>query len=110
VAKANKTKDKKTQKVELDLNSPEFLEVFLSLRGAELEQVARGLEQLLGLDWQTVYISKGLNWEAVNHIVAPNGAKVYSIRFSKKERALAYREGNLMRFISLHPDHDSAYE
>ena len=100
----------KPNKLELDLNSPEFLEVFLSLRGSELEQVTKGLEQLLKLDWQTVYTSKGLNWEAVNHIAAPNGGKVYSIRFSKKVRALAYRDGNFMRFISLHPDHDSAYE
>jgi hypothetical protein len=103
-------KTSRKQKVELDLNSPEFLEVFLALRGAELEQVARSLEQLLGLEWQSVYTSKGLNWEAVNHIVAPNGSKVHSIRFSKKIRALAYRDGDLMRFISLHPDHDSAYE
>jgi hypothetical protein len=110
VAQVNKTKASQTQRVELDLNSPEFLEVFLSLRGAELEQVARGREQLRGLDWQTVYTSKGLNWEAVDHILAPDGAKVYSIRFSKKTRALVYREGNFMRFISLHPDHDSAYE
>jgi hypothetical protein len=103
-------KPSKSSKLELDLNSPEFLEVFLLLRGSELEQVARGLEQLLKLDWQTVYTSKGLNWEAVNHIVAPNGSKVHSLRLSKKMRALAYRDGNFLRFISLHPDHDSAYE
>jgi hypothetical protein len=104
------SKSAKIQKVELDLNLSTFLDVFLSLRGAELEQVARGLEQLRSLDWQTVYTSKGLNWEAVDHISAPNGNKVYSIRFSKKTRALVYREGNIMRFISLHPDHDSAYK
>jgi hypothetical protein len=101
---------KPTQKVVLDINSPDFLEVFLSLRGPELEQVASGLEQLRGLEWQTVYTLKGLNWEAVSHLSAPNGSKVYSIRLNKKIRALVYREANFMRFISLHPDHDSAYE
>lgn len=101
---------KVSQKVILDINSPEFLEVFLSLKGAELEQAASSLKQLQGLEWQTVYMSKGLNWEAVQHISAPNGSKVHSIRLSKKTRALAYRDGDLMRFISLHPDHDSAYK
>jgi hypothetical protein len=101
---------KSIQKIILDINSPEFLEVFLSLRGPELEQVASGLERLRGLDWQTVYTSKGLNWEAIDRISAPNESKVYSIRFSKKIRVLVYRDGNFMRFISLHPDHDSAYE
>jgi hypothetical protein len=101
---------KSVQKVILDINSPEFLEVFLSLRSSDLEQVARGLEQLRGLDWQTVYTLKGLNWEAINHLPAPNSSKVYSIRLSKKIRALVYRDANFMRFISLHPDHDSAYQ
>lgn len=101
---------KPTQKVVLDINSPDFLGTFLSLRGPELEQVASGLGQLRGLEWQTVYTLKGLNWEAVSHLLAPNGSKMYSIRLSRKIRALVYREADFMRFISLHPDHDSAYE
>lgn len=32
------------------------------------------------------------------------------VRLTQKIRALAYRDGEFMRFISLHPDHDSAYE
>jgi hypothetical protein len=101
---------KAPQRVRLDLNSPEFLEVFLRLEGSELAQVAKSLEQIRKLDWSTVYASKGLHWEAIDHLKAPDGrSTVYSVRLSQKIRALAYREGEFMRFISLHPDHDSAY-
>ena len=98
-------------RVRLDLNSPAFLEVFLNLRGKDLEQVAKSLDRLRALEWEAVYRSKGLNREAIDHIPAPRGqGKVYSVRLSKKARALVYREGDFMRFISLHPDHDSAYK
>ena len=97
-------------RVRLDLNSPEFLETFLTLEGAELSQVASSLEQMQKLDWSTVYASKGLRWEAIGHLKAPDGkSTVYSVRLSQRIRALAFREGDYMRFISLHPDHDSAY-
>ena len=32
-----------------------------------------------------------------------------SLRLSEKMRAIAYRDGQFLRIISLHPDHDSAY-
>ena len=101
----------KSKRVRLDLNSPAFLEIFLQLDTAELSRVAQSLARLQRLDWSNVYASKGLNWEAIEHIKAPDGkTTVYSVRLSQKIRALAYREGDFMRFISLHPDHDSAYE
>ena len=37
--------------VRLDLNSPEFLAVFLKLESAELVQVAASLAQIIKLDW-----------------------------------------------------------
>jgi len=103
--------DKSARHVRLDLNSPEFLAVFLHLEQADLAQVAGSLERIAKLDWSTVYVSKGLHWEAIDHLKAPDGkSEVHSVRLSQKMRALAFREGDLMRFISLHPDHDSAYE
>lgn len=102
---------KPPQRVRIDLNSPVFLEVFLRLDGAALAQVAASLDRIRRLDWSTVYASKGLHWEAIDHLKAPDGkSSVYSVRLSQKVRALAYRDGEFMRFISLHPDHDSAYE
>jgi hypothetical protein len=102
---------KPSQRVRLDLNSPEFLQVFLRLDSGELAQIAESLDRIRKLDWSTVYASKGLHWESIEHLQAPDGkSRVYSVRLSQKVRALAFRDGDFMRFISLHPDHDSAYE
>ncbi|MEO8179813.1 MAG: hypothetical protein ABI895_13355 [Deltaproteobacteria bacterium] len=102
---------KEPRHVLLDLSSPEFLEVFLRLESVQLNQVAASLGRILKLTGSNVYTSKGLHWEAINHLTAPDGkSNVYSVRLSQKIRGLAFRDGPYMRFISLHPDHDSAYE
>jgi hypothetical protein len=97
-------------RVRLDLNSPEFQDVFFRLEAAELKQVVAGLRRLRELDWSSLYRHTGFRWEAIGHLKAPNGAKVYSLRLSQRVRAIAYRDGEFLRLISLHPDHDSAYE
>jgi len=97
-------------RVRLDLNSPAFLEVFLRLEAAELKQVVAALDRLRQLDWNTLYRHKGFHWEAIEHLTAPNGARVYSLRLSQRIRALAFREGDFLRFIFLHPEHDSGYQ
>lgn len=96
-------------RVRLDLNSPEFQDVFLRLETAELKQVVASLDRLRNLEWSALYRHPGFHWEAIGHLRAPNGGKVYSLRLSQRIRALAYREDCYLRFISLHPDHDSAY-
>lgn len=97
-------------RVRLDLNSPEFQDVLFRLESAELKQVIAALSRLRELDWATLYRHTGFRWEAIEHLKAPNGAKVYSLRLSQRIRALAFREGDFLRFISLHPEHDSAYK
>jgi hypothetical protein len=96
-------------RVRLDLNSPAIQEVFFRLEVAELKQVVAGLRRLAELDWSTIYRHTGFRWEAIDHLKAPNGAKVYSLRLSQRVRAIAYRDGEFLRLLSLHPDHDSAY-
>jgi hypothetical protein len=98
-----------SSRVRLDLNSPEFQEVFFRLEVDELKQVVASLARLRELDWNNLYRHSGYRWEAIEHLEAPNGAKVYSLRLSQKIRAIAYRDGDFLRLISLHPDHDSAY-
>ncbi len=93
----------------LDLNSPEFQDVFFRLETAELKQVVASLRRLRELDWSAIYRHTGFQWEAIKHLKAPNGAGIYSLRLSHKVRALAFRESDFLRFVSLHPDHDSAY-
>jgi hypothetical protein len=75
-----------------------------------LRQVVASLRRLLELDWNTLYRHTGFHWEAIEYLKAPNGAKVYSLRLSQRIRALAFRDGEFLRFLSLHPDHDSAYQ
>ena len=94
----------------LDLNNPEFQDIFFRLEATESKQVIASLRRLRELEWSTFYRHPGFNWEAIEHLRAPNGAKVYSLLLSQRIRALAFREGEFLRFISLHPDHDSAYE
>jgi hypothetical protein len=96
-------------RVRLDLNSPEFQDVLFRLESAELKQVIASLRRLRELDWNSLYQHTGFNWEAIEHLKAPKGAKVYSLRLSQRIRALAFRDGDLLRFLSLHPDHDSTY-
>lgn len=97
-------------RVRLDLNSPEFQEILFQLESAEWKQVAASLRRLRDLDWTELYRHTGFHWEAIEHLKAPNGAKVYSLRLSQRIRALAFRDGDFLRFLSLHPDHDSAYK
>ncbi len=98
------------KRVRLDLNSPEFQDAFFRLEAAELKQVVGSLSRLRALDWNGLYRHTGFRWEVIEHLKAPNGAKVYSLRLSQRIRAVAFRDGDFLRLISLHPDHDSAYQ
>ena len=97
-------------RVRLDLNSPPFQDAFFRLEPVELKQVVAALRRLRELDWGTLYRHSGFQWEAVAHIKAPNGEKAYSVRLSQRIRAVGYRDGDFLRLLSLHPDHDSAYQ
>ena len=96
-------------RVRLDLNSPQFQDVLFRLE-AELKQVVAALRRLRELEWNTLYRHPGFQREAIEHLKAPNGARVYSLRLSQRIRALAFRDGDFLRFISLHPEHNSAYK
>lgn len=96
-------------RIRLDLNSPEFQEAFLRLEAKELRQVAASLRRLRELDWDDLYHHPGFRWEAIHHLNPAKGVKVYSLRLSQRIRAVATREGDYLRLLSLHPDHDSAY-
>ncbi len=93
----------------LDLNNPVFQDDLLSLSKEEAARVLAVLRKIKKLQWSQVYRDKGLHWELVQSKTGPEGARLYTIRLSDRFRALAYREGQFMRFLSLHPDHDAAY-
>lgn len=68
------------------------------------------------MTWDQIYKTsskfgkRGLNWEPIAGQKTASGKTIASIRISKGFRARVCRDGRFMRFISLHPDHDSAYE
>ena len=97
-------------KVVLDLNNPVFLDEFFSLDKTELTRVVRALKKIRGMDWELFIKHKGSRWEAIAHLEAPNGKPAHSFRLSQRYRALAYRDGDFLRVMSLHLDHDSAYQ
>ena len=97
------------ERVRLDLNNPEFQDVLFRLEQDDLKQVVAALRRLREVDWNSLYRHTGFRWEAIQHFKAPNGSTVYSLRLSQRIRALAFRDGDFLRFVSLHPDHDSAH-
>ena len=97
-------------RVQLDLNNPEFQQEWFSLEREEAMSVLATLRKIHVLDWQQLYRDKGLHWEAINSRSGPAGKRLYSLRITRSMRAVAYREGDFLRFLSLHPDHDSAYK
>jgi hypothetical protein len=97
-------------RIRLDLNSPEFQDVFFRLAPDDRKQVVSALGRLRELDWHALYRHTGFRWEAIEHLKIGGGAKVYSLRLSQRILAVGLRDGNFLRLISLHPDHDSTSE
>lgn len=97
-------------RIRLDLNSPAFQDVFFRLEADDLKQVVASLRRLRDLEWNSLFRHTGFRWEAIEHLKGPGGARAYSIRLSQRIRAVAFRDGDFLRLVSLHPDHDSAYE
>ncbi len=95
--------------IELDLESPEFTKEFEKLSLTQQTKLGEKLARIQSLSWQGFQQTQGYKWEKVRNRESPSGGPMYSFRLSKKHRALAYRDGNLLRVLSLHLDHDSAY-
>jgi hypothetical protein len=97
-------------RVLLDLNSPVFQDEFFSLEKSELARVTKALRKIRSMDWDTFLKHRGTRWEEIGHVSAPHGKPAHSFRLSQKYRSLAYRDGDYLRVLSLHLDHDSAYQ
>lgn len=86
----------------LDLNSPEFQDVFFRLEAAELKQVVASLRRLTELDWNGLYRHAGFQWEAVRHIKAPTAparTRSGSVRRSERWRTATARFSDCCRCI-----------
>jgi hypothetical protein len=97
-------------RVEIDLNIEKFQSDWFSLGRENSVAVLLALKKIASLDWNQLYSDRGLRWEAIESDRGSQIKRVYSLRITGKFRAIAYRDGNVLRMLSLHPDHDSAYK
>lgn len=97
-------------RVLLDLNNPVFQETWFNLDRQEALAVLATLREIQQMEWQQIHQDRGLRWEAILSRTAPGNQRIYSLRVTKRIRGIAFRQGDFLRFLSLHPDHDSAYK
>lgn len=97
-------------KVRLDLNNPIFQENLLTLQKPERHAALDTLNKVRQLTWTQIYRDPGLKWEKVTSVKPPAGIDaIYSLRITQARRATAYRDGELMRFLTVASDHDATY-
>ena len=96
--------------MKIDLNFPPFQQDLFSLDKTQLTAFVESVKKINKMDLRQVQQSSGLNLEKIKNLKTSNGKTLYSIRMSKSFRAVICIEDDFIRFISLHPDHDSAYK
>jgi len=102
--------DRNKNRVLLDLNNEVFQENWLGLDKAERNRVTDTLRKLKQQTWDQIYRDAGLKWEKIASIKPTQGIDaLYSLRITQSRRAIAYRQGDFMRFLSIAPDHDATY-
>jgi hypothetical protein len=115
VAKKSKTSNQH-KNVEIDLEWPRVQIELQNLETKELDQVESTIEKIKQMTWDQIYKTssktqkRGLNWEPIEGQQTASGKTIASIRISGRSRARVCRDGIFMKFISIHPDHDSAYD
>lgn len=95
--------------MKLDLNFPGFQEDLFRLEKKELHALIRTLRRCAKMDFQQFMQSSGLNVEKIKSMQTEQGHSIYSLRISRSFRATFTVQEDFLRFIGLHPDHDSAY-
>lgn len=96
--------------VRLDLDDPDLKDALARLSERSFKQAMGSFRKILQMNWQQVYQDKGLNWEKIKSRPGPAGQALYSFRISQKIRGVACRDGDFMRVLAIHEDHDSAYK
>jgi len=94
--------------VRFDLNNPAFQEQWFALEKEEQLSVLNCCGKIAAMEWDAVYRDKGLRRELVQSREGGNKERLYSIRMSRKVRAVVRRSGEFVEFLTLHADHDSA--
>ena len=96
--------------IRLDLNNPVFQAHLFGLQKPERNAALDTLRKIRQLSWDQLYRDKGLKWEKIVSVKAPEGVDaIYSLRISQSRRCTAYRDGDFLRLLTVAPDHDSTY-
>lgn len=99
-----------------NLEFPRIQKELAELEDKQFDAVSRSIDKIEQMTWDQIYKTssrsqkRGLNWEPIEGQKTRSGKTIASIRISDKFRARVCRDGKIMRFISLHPDHDGAYD
>jgi hypothetical protein len=100
----------------VNANFERFRDELADLPESESTAVISTLGKVKQMTWDQVYRTStkgagktGINYEPIEQYTA-DGKRIATIRVTKKFRARVTRSGEAMVFISLHPDHDSAYD
>ena len=96
--------------MKIDLNFPPFQNDLFYLNKSELSAFIRTAKKLVKMDLTQIQKSSGLNLEKIRVMKSPAGKTLYSIRVTRSFRAVLTIDRDYLRFVSLHPDHDSAYK
>ena len=96
--------------MKLDLNFPDFQKDLFRLEKKDLYAMIKTLLTLSKMEFDQIRRSSGLNLEKIKTMKTRKGKPIYSLRITRSFRATLSIEGDYLRFISLHPDHDSAYK
>ncbi|MDR2892913.1 MAG: hypothetical protein LBV80_07515 [Deltaproteobacteria bacterium] len=96
--------------IQLDLNNPIFQDTLFSLQKEERLAALDTMKKLKRITWPQLYADRGLNWEKISSVKPPKGIPaLYSLRISKSCRATAFRDGDILRFLTIFSDHDATY-
>ena len=104
--------------IAVDVGFQGFKDDFSKLEVDEISDFFDAISRLQKMTWQQLWDTstkkagekRGFNYEKIEGQTTPGGNPVHSIRITKKFRARVSRQDRWMRFISLHPDHDSTYK
>lgn len=98
----------------------EFSGIQKSLKSLSKEELIQFFEvvekKIQKMTWAQIYTTssksqkRGLNWEVIEGQRTTKDGIIASIRITQKSCARVTRDGKFMRFISIHPDHESAFD
>jgi hypothetical protein len=95
--------------IRLDLNNRIFQSQWFALEKDERNAELQSCIKLATLGWDDLYRDRGFRWELIQSRRAADGSRLYSIRITKKMRAVVRRTGEFLEMLTLHSDHDSIY-